>query len=219
MAKPRAEFPIKDLTGNRYDKLVVLKFSHWELRKNNKEGKEVRREFWLCQCDCGKQKAIVKGSFTHGTKSCGCAKIDSNIRYSKVRKDTNQSAKVLYRRYAFDAKKRNYPFELNLQQFMEITSKDCYLCGEKPSRTVKNKAEHTIQVKPYIYNGIDRLDNNVGYIYSNCQPCCRECNVSKMDIDIRTYIAKMRKIISRLDSNEELLSLVSEDSAEYKILD
>jgi hypothetical protein len=31
----------------------------------------------------------------------------------------------------------------------------------------------------YEYNGIDRLNNNLGYCISNSVPCCRWCNYSK----------------------------------------
>lgn len=31
----------------------------------------------------------------------------------------------------------------------------------------------------YIYNGIDRVDNAVGYILENCIPCCEFCNKAK----------------------------------------
>jgi hypothetical protein len=32
----------------------------------------------------------------------------------------------------------------------------------------------------YIYNGIDRVNNNFGYLIDNCVTCCTNCNVAKM---------------------------------------
>lgn len=29
--------------------------------------------------------------------------------------------------------------------------------------------------------GFDRIDNRIGHIKSNCVPCCKECNVARMD--------------------------------------
>ena len=51
-----------DLTGNRYDKLLVLR------RDPGKDG------FWICECDCGNRKSIRGTSLTknNGTRSCGC---------------------------------------------------------------------------------------------------------------------------------------------------
>ena len=55
-----------DLTGLRFGKLTVLS------RAENEQGGQVR---WLCQCDCGAQKA-VRGVFLRNGRvsSCGCGK-------------------------------------------------------------------------------------------------------------------------------------------------
>jgi len=54
---------LKDLTGQRFGKLTVIK------RVENINGKP----HWLCKCDCGNEK-VVQGSALSGgyTKSCGC---------------------------------------------------------------------------------------------------------------------------------------------------
>jgi hypothetical protein len=53
-----------DLTGQRFGRLTVVS-------EATEEGQTVRR--WLCRCDCGATRTIVKGSLTSGnTKSCGC---------------------------------------------------------------------------------------------------------------------------------------------------
>lgn len=57
----------KDLTGNRYGKLVVL--------GEPKVGE--RGTIWKCQCDCGNICYKVSTDLVHGnTKSCGCLKAD-----------------------------------------------------------------------------------------------------------------------------------------------
>ena len=49
--------------------------------------------------------------------------------------------------------------------------------------------------------GIDRIDSSVGYIYSNCTPCCSECNFMKQSSSVEEFekqiikIAKHRKLI------------------------
>lgn len=53
-----------DLTGLRFGRLTVVKFSH----KNEK-----RHYCWLCKCDCGNNIIVRGGSLNTGnTKSCGC---------------------------------------------------------------------------------------------------------------------------------------------------
>ena len=54
-----------DLTGQRFGKLLVLKYTKTE--------KNVA--YWLCQCDCGNQIEISSHSLVTGnTQSCGCLK-------------------------------------------------------------------------------------------------------------------------------------------------
>lgn len=52
----------RDLTGQRFGKLVVQKLAVDEVNKPKK---------WLCLCDCGKE-TVVRGGNLHRTKSCGC---------------------------------------------------------------------------------------------------------------------------------------------------
>lgn len=54
---------IKDLTGKRFTRLIVL-------REN---GRMRRRVAWLCKCDCGKEVTVSSNHLLSGdTKSCGC---------------------------------------------------------------------------------------------------------------------------------------------------
>jgi hypothetical protein len=74
--------------------------------------------------------------------------------------------------------KRNLAFELTKEQFDTIIKQACYLCGLETSDKHKN--------------GIDRQDNNVGYVMDNCRSCCGHCNFMKRDVpyDILIKIAK-----------------------------
>ena len=53
-----------DLTGLRFQRLIVLKYSHSDTRKSS---------YWFCKCDCG-TLSTVRGSHlkTGQTQSCGC---------------------------------------------------------------------------------------------------------------------------------------------------
>lgn len=57
-----------DLSGKKFNKLKVLKFSHIE-GKNS---------VWSCICDCG-NKTLVKGYNlkSNHTKSCGCERVNA----------------------------------------------------------------------------------------------------------------------------------------------
>lgn len=69
--------PVKDLTGEKFNRWTVLKRGEDRFDKN---GHILRT--WVCQCDCGTIKTIYEASLKHGvSKSCGCLQkeIVSNI--------------------------------------------------------------------------------------------------------------------------------------------
>ena len=82
--------PFKDLTGNRYGRLVVVK------RVENL-GKDVA---YLCQCDCGKEK-VVRGKCLRdgGTNSCGCYHDEVAL---KNRADSIKKNLPIKNEYSFD---------------------------------------------------------------------------------------------------------------------
>ena len=68
-----------------------------------------------------------------------------------------------YKTYSKSANSRNLIFELSEAEFSEIVKQPCYLCG-----ALKN-------------NGIDRFENEKGYLLKNCKACCGHCNLMKKD--------------------------------------
>ena len=71
-----------DLTGQRFDRLVVIKLL---------TSKDAKRRKWLCKCDCGNECAVLGYNLVGGrTKSCGCLhkEVVSQLCKSKARKIT-----------------------------------------------------------------------------------------------------------------------------------
>ena len=68
---------IKDLTGQRFGKLVAIK--PLDEKQNNKL-------VWLCKCDCGNETNVIGTKLTSGnTKSCGCLKKETwNVRNTTI---------------------------------------------------------------------------------------------------------------------------------------
>ena len=88
--------------------------------------------------------------------------------------------------YKFSARKKHRVFDLTLEEFSFITSRPCFYCGEKT------------QDKNYV--GIDRVDSSIGYVLSNCVPCCRACNAMKLDYSQQYFITHIKKIIKHIES-------------------
>jgi len=128
-----------------------------------------------CECHCGKKFTTrVEQVSNVNIKSCGCL----NYYPDREKPALNQ----VYKGSKRMAKKRGYTFNITKEQYYTISQKPCYYCGLKHSnkqvQVVKN-GEDSI----YIYNGIDRRDNNIGYEISNCVAACKFCNSKKSDMD------------------------------------
>lgn len=93
----------------------------------------------------------------------------------------NNSKSTNYKHYALNAARRKIEFNLDKKTFLYLIHHDCYLCGKKTDD------EHQ--------NGIDRVDNDNGYILENVQPCCGNCNFIKNKFSLKTIFDKFKKIL------------------------
>ena len=105
----------------------------------------------------------------------------------------------LYAVYRHNAETREYTFNISKDVFLALTKQNCFYCGEPPSRV------HSIQygVKPdgskyigyYVYNGVDRYDNTIGYNEDNCVACCFDCNRAIGDRPPEEFLAWLIKCL------------------------
>jgi len=151
-----------DEVGNKYSRLTVI-----ERSGSNKRGEAV----WLCECECGK-KVIVRGANLRNghTKSCGCScqgrpsLLVGEASFNQVLGNIKRAAK-----------RRKYNWQLTKEQVQNLTQRPCHYCGAKP-----NQGNYLSTCNGrYLYNGLDRVDNEQGYVISNVVPCCGSCNAAK----------------------------------------
>jgi len=173
-----------DLIGERFGLLLVI--DRTEKRKN-------RSVVWRCKCDCGNWSEVTSDCLRRGkTKSCGCRK--DLIRKRKPYKDASLNALIC--KYKHKARKKKIPFELSKEEFRNITSKNCFYCGVEPKQFDKNSGNFGI----YVYNGIDRIDNEEGYVLDNCVPCCKTCNYAKNTLSINDFMAWIEQLVNYRNS-------------------
>lgn len=196
--------------GSKYNKLTVLSFSHSKKFERKKRiGSCDYRYYYNFKCDCGKEKVISTHSVLNNTtKSCGCLQLEAcNSLENKQRLhqnsiilnnniDHNESAiKRIFSSYKTGANKRGYSFELTYDDFKELTNGTCTYCGDSAYGLSKSKNNKGM----YPYNGIDRVDNSIGYIKSNCVTCCKYCNSMKRDTPLDEFKERITKIYKRLN--------------------
>lgn len=163
-----------DLTSQRFGRWTVIRRSHQD---------NSRQTYWVCLCDCGNKKTIKMSVLRDGrSKSCGCLKKDSKGRPPNSNGETAFNS--LYYSYKRSAKDRDYCFSLTKDEFRKLTKQNCYYCGSLPKQVWTTYGKKY----PYVYNGVDRTNNKLGYILQNCVSCCQICNRAKGTLEITAFI-------------------------------
>ena len=175
-----------NLIGQRFGRGVVTK----------KYGKDHRNcIIWELVCDCGNVYTAITGNLNYGhTKSCGCYNKDvvkENLKKA-VQKLTlpkgHAARNMLLKSYQTHAIERNLNFELTNDQFFTITKQICHYCGISPETIYKSRNSE------YIYNGIDRVDSNLGYTLDNVVACCKRCNQAKNNMSQEDFISWISRV-------------------------
>lgn len=184
-------YNFKDRTGHKYGRVTVQRLAGYIYNKHHK-----RIIIWDVICECGK-KFYVRGNdlVTGQIKSCGCQKREATILFNKTTKtkvmyNTFSAVWQSYRRGAIE---RGLDFNLSKKQFYDLTQKDCYYCGQRPSQI--RKPRYKGKYSSYIYNGIDRVNSKSGYDMHNCVPCCGVCNKMKSNHSFAYFIEKIKEIL------------------------
>lgn len=191
-----------DITGQTFGRLKVLR-------------KAPQASMWECMCSCGNIKLTTGTNLRRGTTtSCGCvfkeklaernrrelteepwlADMKYYVRRNGYRK--NRSKKLALGSNQFAKKEGStQPWEhpslewhLTLDEYKTLVTSDCFYCGAPPSQKPKG-----VLVEHLKRNGIDRKDNETGYVWDNCVPCCASCNREKRAQSVEEFISNTKR--------------------------
>lgn len=85
-----------------------------------------------------------------------------------------------YKAYIFSAKRRNHDFTLTFEEFKVLFESSCKYCGKENA------------------NGVDRVNNQIGYLLNNCVSCCDMCNKMKWKHSEKDFLKHIKKIYNLL---------------------
>lgn len=207
-----------DITGHRYNMLTVIEYSHTVNHSPQ----------WRCLCDCGKECLASSNNLRTGhKKSCGHLMTNHSIKLGKERAKhilengySNANFGKVYNEYKGRKPRKgtvryNRPareWHLTPDQAYNLFTGNCHYCGCKPCRVQSWKKSGTSPGVPdFVYNGIDRKDNLLGYTPENSVSCCTTCNFMKGEIDYDSFVEYVRRIYMNLkpDPNEDLVSNIA----------
>jgi hypothetical protein len=169
-----------DWSGKRVGRLTVVRRLEDHVYPS---GKPCPR--WLCRCDCGNETAVLSKSLQKATQSCGCFQKERAREGACTRRDPASAKRQAYLSYKASAEKRGHG-ALCLQDWDSLRVEDCHYCGRPPRIFYpyagnKKVAPEWIESCCIPVQGIDRVDNSIGYTPDNCVPCCTQCNRIKLD--------------------------------------
>ena len=176
--------PVTDRTGQKHGMLTVIRLA----------GIEDGHAQWLCRCDCGNEPTLPARRLT-SVGNCGCQLTAAGGRSApKGGRRPGEAARLnVFRQYWKNADARGYAWELTEDDFDRLTSSDCFYCGTPPGNTFSTG--HYANAG-FVYNGIDRINNDLGYFVGNVHPCCSTCNIAKRAMSFDDFMAWIGRLVA-----------------------
>lgn len=99
-----------------------------------------------------------------------------------------------------------FKWNLSFEECLKIFSSKCNYCGIEPNKKInvyltKQGKYRTSNIERadkawVVYNGIDRVDNEKGYIKTNVVSCCYRCNLAKHNQTLKEFQEWIERIVN-----------------------
>lgn len=193
-----------DITGRIFGRLTVVR-------------KAPEPSMWECVCSCGEVRLFTGPNLRTGnTTSCGCLRREqlaaSNRNLKTVREPWLADMTLYIRKLGYRANRKTsgrlgsnqfhrepgtpasaHPslrWGLSLADYVRLVTAPCFYCGQLPQQTPHGVWMCGLGLKR---NGIDRVNNEVGYMPDNCVPCCTSCNREKRAQTQAVFVENTRR--------------------------
>ena len=168
-----------------YQNLIGKKFGRLTAISRNRINKVT---FYTCECECGKRVVVrYENLYNKTTKSCGCLRTELLKKRTKPNNECNKRS--IYNYYKRNAKDRNLEWKISFDFLRSLILKPCHYCGIEGFTATISRSGSKLK-----HNGIDRIDNEIGYTEENCVPCCRICNFAKRDLSLEEFKNWLRRL-------------------------
>jgi len=146
-------------------------------------------------------KTYVPFKTAHGAVSKLCPKCRENQQKSDEKRkgrirnyqaEAKRNLEANWKMFQTNSDKRQKECSLTKEQYFELIQKPCVYCSYYNENEI---------------NGIDRVDNSVGYILQNCVTACKHCNRMKHILHPAFFIGKAQLISRHQKGNLETSEL------------
>jgi len=184
----KARDQVKDITGQRFGRLVAIKRQYGKGKLKNK---------WECLCDCGKEFETTQSNLRLGrTTSCGCYALE--LAQSKTRqkhkdwKGFGEISGSYWCSLKTGANLRKISFELSIEEAWKVylsQNAKCKLTGWNLS--LQDDIKHKNKTA-----SLDRIDSSKSYTKDNIQWTHKDVNKSKWLYSNKEFIEYCKAVKS-----------------------
>ena len=187
----------KDISGNRYGRLLVIRHTHERIRNN---------VVWECECDCGNKVYVPRNQLINGNSlSCGCL---HNEIIKNTRKTHGLSKTRIYK--IWESMKKRCT-NINSNSYENYGGRGIYVC--KDWLESFEKFYEDMGDPPTNKHELDRINNDDGYYKENCRWATRSengCNKRKLKNTINKY-----KGVKQISSGKYHASITKDNKYYY----
>jgi hypothetical protein len=132
-------------------------------------------------CNMGKADILTPDQFIHHATHLALMSDKTLTSTSEIRsfcRNSNIAWRAKINKYRSNASKKSRPFTLSDETCQTLFQQPCHYCHGVPIKT----------------SGLDRVNNNLGYINSNVVPCCWTCNRMKYQYPLELFMERCKHI-------------------------
>lgn len=140
-----------------------------------------------CVCDCGGEISPTVLNLGVYTNSCGCIKKEVN--HQRCYRSPLHKTVSSVHSYTHHVTKN---CDLTRDVIEQLVTSSCFYCGRPPEICGSRGAENSKRM------GLDRVNNDVGYVSNNVVPCCFQCNRVKSNHSLNIISEKFPQILENV---------------------